>query len=232
MQEKYSTHHAEVIVNAPVHQVYSLFTHFNDFPKFMSFVKEVTYHDDQSSHWVAEVVGRHEWDAVNEGWIADQQVGWHSISGLSNFGKVTFVPTSSEQTKIDVSISYNPPAGILGEVGERLGGGSHFENALQSDLTHFAQMVDQAPAGALDPTSSHYLFHADSAAGKGQTTSKQNESMQNDPNFDKTVTGMPLMDKDITGTTNRRLAADDIDTGVIPVEPGTATSDNPPMNNP
>ncbi|TMC90547.1 MAG: hypothetical protein E6J11_21325 [Chloroflexi bacterium] len=49
-------HHVSVTVNAPVHQVYTLFTHFNDFPKFMSFVKEVTYYDDQRSHWVAQIL--------------------------------------------------------------------------------------------------------------------------------------------------------------------------------
>ncbi len=38
-------------------------------------------------------------------------------------------------------------------------------------------MVEQAPPGALDPTSSSYLFHAESAAGRGQTTLAQNESM-------------------------------------------------------
>ena len=57
MADRMSEHHASVTVNAPVHQVYSLFSHFNDFPKFMSFVKEVTYYDNQRSHWVAEVVG-------------------------------------------------------------------------------------------------------------------------------------------------------------------------------
>ena len=51
-------HHASVAVNAPVQQVYTLFTHFNDFPKFMSFVREVTYYDDQRSHWVAQILGR------------------------------------------------------------------------------------------------------------------------------------------------------------------------------
>jgi uncharacterized membrane protein len=230
MQKNYTNHHAEITVNAPVHQVYSLFTHFNDFPKFMSFVKEVTYHDNQSSHWVANVIGRHEWDAVNENWITDHQVGWRSTDGLSNFGKVTFTQTSAGQTKVDVSISYDPPAGILGEAGEKLGIGNRFQTALEHDMTHFAQMVDQAPAGALDPTSSNYLFHADSAASKGQTTNKQNESMQNDPAFNKTTTGMPLMDKDITGTTNRRLADNDIDTGAIPVEPGTGTSSGTSVN--
>src|SRR3954454_3622048 len=83
-------HHASVVVNAPIHQVYTLFSHFNDFPKFMSFVKEVTYHDQERSHWVAEVAGSHEWDAVNEDWIPDRQIGWRSFSGLNNYGRVIF----------------------------------------------------------------------------------------------------------------------------------------------
>ena len=52
-------HSAAVTVNAPVHQVYALYTHFNDYPKFMTFVKEVTYLDDERSHGVVDVVGEH-----------------------------------------------------------------------------------------------------------------------------------------------------------------------------
>src|SRR5947209_8407212 len=176
----YATHHASVVVNAPVSQVYAMFSHFNDFPKFMSFVKEVTYYDNQRSHWVAEVAGRHEWDAVNDNWVPDQQIGWRSTNGTENFGKVTFQPTSANQTQVDVFVNYNPPAGVLGDLGENLGVGNRFDNALQNDLNHFAKMVDQAPAGALDPNASNYLFHEDSAAAKGTTTNRQNETMQND----------------------------------------------------
>ena len=173
-------HHASVTVNASVHQVYGLFSHFNDFPKFMSFVKEVTYYDDQKSHWVAEILGRHEWDAVNENWVEDQQIGWRSTSGLDNFGRVMFQPSSNNQTLVDVAISYDPPAGILGDAGEALGGGSRFQNALEHDLNHFAEMVDQAPEGSLDPMSSNYLFHSDSAAAHGRTTTRQNDSMMDE----------------------------------------------------
>jgi len=84
------------------------------------------------------------------------------------------------QTRVDVFISYNPPAGVLGDVGENLGAGSRFDSVLQHDLDNFARMVDQAPPGALDPTSSNYLFHSGSAAGKGTTTQRQNESMTRD----------------------------------------------------
>jgi len=176
-------HHVSVTVDAPVHQVYSMFTHFNDFPKFMSFVKEVTYYDDQRSHWVAEVAGHHEWDAVNENWVEDQQVGWHSTNGLENFGRVTFQPMGAQQTRVDVFINYNPPAGVLGDIGENLGVGSRFDSTLQHDLDNFARMVQQAPQGALDPASSNYLFHEGSAAAKGTTTQRQDATMGDQSNY-------------------------------------------------
>ncbi|HXR64482.1 MAG TPA: SRPBCC family protein [Ktedonobacteraceae bacterium] len=180
MEQKMVEHHAAVTVDAPIHQVYSLFSHFNDFPKFMSFVKEVTYHDEQSSHWVADVAGRHEWDAVNENWIPDQQIGWRSFAGLKNAGRVVFQPTSTQQTHIDVYVDYDPPASLLGSIGEHLGVGKHFEDVLQKDLNHFAEMVHQAPPGALDPISSNYLFHQESAAARGTTTQRQDQTMGRD----------------------------------------------------
>ena len=171
------THSASVTVNAPVHQVYQLFTHFNDFPKFMTFVKEVTYKDDQTSHWAAQVLGHQEWDAVNENWIPDQQIGWRSTSGLQNNGTVAFQSVGDNQTQVTVTINVNPPAGVLGDAVEALGGGKHFDAKLQHDLDHFAQMVAQAPPGALDPESSNYLFHGDSAAAQGKTTAGQDATM-------------------------------------------------------
>ncbi len=174
-------HHTSVKVNAPVHQVYALFTHFNDFPKFMSFLKEVTYYDEQRSHWVAGVLGTHEWDAVNEDWVVDQQIGWRSTSGLENSGKVKFTPVRPEQTLVDVFIYYTPPAGAIGNAVETLAFGDRFDAVLQKDMDNFARMVEQAPVGALDPMQSHYLFHDRSATAKGKATERQQAAMQQDP---------------------------------------------------
>jgi uncharacterized membrane protein len=230
-------HHASVTVNAPVHQVYGLFTHFNDFPKFMSFVKEVTYYDDVRSHWVAEVVGQHEWDAVNETWVEDQQIGWRSTSGLENMGKVTFQPIGADQTLVDVFIYYNPPAGVLGDVGEKLGAGSRFDSVLQHDLDNFARMVNAAPPGALDPNSSNYLFHSGSAAAGGKTTDRQDATMYDDnqrgsdyvpgtagTDYSAGATDRPVLDRDIisgqydrgTGTTQNTIDS--------PIPSGTESS--------
>lgn len=154
-----------------------MFTHFNDFPKFMRFIKEVTYYDDANSHWVADVAGRHEWDAVNSNWQTNRQIGWESTKGFENRGLVTFQPVGPNQTEVTVLVAYNPPAGVVGDVGESLGVGKRFEQALQQDLNNFARMVEEAPPGTLDPEASNYLFHADSAAARGQTTDAQNRSM-------------------------------------------------------
>lgn len=170
-------HQASVVVNAPVEQVYPMFTHFNDFPKFMSFVKEVTYYDDQTSHWVVDVAGRHEWDAVNTDWIPNQQIGWESTRGRENRGLVTFKPLGPGQTRVTVEVWYNPPGGVVGDIGEKLGAGDRFDHALQKDLNHFARMVEEAPPGARDPESSNYLFHRHSAASRAQTTDAQNRTM-------------------------------------------------------
>jgi uncharacterized membrane protein len=171
-------HHAATVVNAPIDQVYALFTHFNDFPKFIRFVKEVTYYDDMHTHWVADIAGRHEWDAVNTGWDPKRQIGWTSTDGLENYGMLTFLPHGPNQTKVLVTISYNPPGGIIGDIGEALGGGKRFDAALQADLSNFARKVEDNPGGALDPQSSTYLFHDESAAARGETTDAQNRIME------------------------------------------------------
>ncbi|GCE49037.1 polyketide cyclase/dehydrase/lipid transport protein [Thermosporothrix hazakensis] len=175
MATPFTQHHVSVVVNAPVHEVYSLFAHFREYPGFlkvMSFIKEVTYYDDQRSHWVAELFGRHEWDAIRENWVEGQQIGWRSTKGLENFGKITFKPTSMRQTLIEITIHYKPPAGALGDLGEKLGAGSRLEHVLHKDLTDFARMVDQAPPGALDPASPHFLFPNKST---GQTSYRRDE---------------------------------------------------------
>ena len=172
------THRCEVTVPAPAHQVYELFSHFNDYPKFMSHVKEVTYIDDERSHWVVDVVGRHEWDAKNEGWEQDKTIGWRSLDGLRNHGTVEISPDGDGLTRVSVVVAYDPPAGAIGDIGETLGAGKSFEKALQRDLDNFAQMVRESPPGALDPESSSYLFHSGSAAARGKATKAQEETMR------------------------------------------------------
>lgn len=192
-------HHASVTVKAPVAQVYQLFTHFNDFPKYMHFIEQVTYIDDQRSHWVADVAGHREWDAINQDWVENRQVGWRSYNGLENEGKVTFQPVAQDETRVDVYISYKPPAGFIGEIAEKMGVGSKFEHDLQHDLLNFASMVETTPQQHMDPTESAYLYNSDSAAAQGKATGQQDETMGTDYLRDQNdfPTARPVLDQDI-----------------------------------
>lgn len=151
-------HHASITIAAPVHQVYALFARFGDYPKFMSFVKDVQFIDNQTTRWTVAIAGPHAWTAVNDTWIPDRQIGWHSVDGFRNSGQVEFTALGAERTQVDVTIIYDPPAGPIGLAGELLGIGGAFESALQHDLNAFATMVETAPRGGLDPNSAQYVF--------------------------------------------------------------------------
>ena len=127
-----------------------------------------------------------------------------------------FVRRGFERPQGSSADSYNPPAGVLGDVGEKAGVGSRFDSALQQDLNNFARMVDQAPPGALDPTSSNYLFHSGSAAAKGTTTSRQDATMGDEQNIRRssattdsysntvgTSKDRPVLDEDIINEPTR-----------------------------
>lgn len=154
-------HRASITIAAPVHQVYALFGRFGDYPKFMSFVKDVQFVDERTTRWTVDIAGPHAWTAVNDMWIPDQQIGWHSIDGFRNSGRVEFTALGAERTQVVVKIDYEPPAGPIGLAGELLGIGAAFEAALQRDLNAFAAIVEAAPRGGLDANSSAYVLSND-----------------------------------------------------------------------
>lgn len=82
---------------------------------------------------------------------------------------------------VDVYISYVPPTGPLGAVVDALSISEYFAAVLKEDLYNFARMVEEAPAGALDPMSSNYLFHSSSAVAAGSVTVRQKAAMERDP---------------------------------------------------
>jgi uncharacterized membrane protein len=174
-------HYASVTIDAPVHQIYSLFTHLNDFPTFMYSVKEVTASDTQRTHWVVHLLQDFEWDAVNEDWIPDQQIGWRSIRGFFTCGKVKFRSIEPGRTMLDVYLHYTPPFGPFGRLLDLLGIGGRINALLKENLAHFARMVEQMPSESLDPLASHYLFHPRSAFASQTLTPRYKRAMRQDP---------------------------------------------------
>lgn len=140
-------HHAAVVIPATAERVFKRFSRFEEFPRILGHIRQVTRRPDGSSHWVVDLIGRHEWDARDENWIPNRQIGWNSIAGLRNRGLIRFHETDSSHTQVDLHIWYDPPAGTLGDVGEILGAGSVLERGMQRDLERLAMEVASEESG-------------------------------------------------------------------------------------
>lgn len=105
-------------VNAPVDVLFNLWSNFENFPKFMSNVLEVTNLDDKRSHWkVAGPAGVPvEWDAEITKIVPNEMIVWRSVEGstVENAGYVLFEPNEDGTTEVNVRLNYDPPAGAIG----------------------------------------------------------------------------------------------------------------------
>jgi uncharacterized membrane protein len=109
-------------VRCPVRAAYNQWTQFEEFPKFMSGVKEVKQLDDTHVHWHAEIWGKDkEWDAEIVEQVPDQRIAWRSTSGdAPNNGTVRFEPVGQDSTRVKLTMEYEPQ-GAVENIGDALG---------------------------------------------------------------------------------------------------------------
>lgn len=133
-----------VTVEAPVEKVYAYWRNFTNFPDFMPDVKEVTPigGDDKRTHWKVEgpMGADAEWDAEIVEDVPNEKIAWRSLEGsrVENAGVVRF-DSRNGHTDVEVSIDYQPPAGVAGELAARM-----FENPekqVEEALDRFNEIV-------------------------------------------------------------------------------------------
>ena len=114
-----------LFIEAPPERVYEFWTDYENFPLFMSNVREVQDLGGGRSHWVVRGPGGVpiEWDAVLTEQVPGEALAWRSRPGsmLENAGAVRF-RAEGEGTRVDLRLCYSPPAGGAGQaVAELLG---------------------------------------------------------------------------------------------------------------
>jgi len=141
-----------ITVNLPVEDLYPVWRNFENLPRIMEHLKDVTVTGDgQHSHWVAKAPAglKAEWDAeiINE--IRNERIGWRSLEGASvpNAGAVIFRAVA-EGTDIQVSLKYDPPAGALGAAIAKLFG-EEPGIQIQKDLARFKQLAESGELASL-----------------------------------------------------------------------------------
>ena len=114
------SHYIEV--NAPVAESYEWWRGLTNLPRIMPDVEEISTIGPERTHWRVEgPLGKSvEWDAKIIEDIPNSKIAWASIDGdVKTSGAVRFDDRGSE-TAIEISLDYDPPAGVLGEAGAKL----------------------------------------------------------------------------------------------------------------
>jgi uncharacterized membrane protein len=106
-------------VDAPVERVYEFWNDFENFPRFMSHVREVKRVGPERTHWVVAGPGGApiEWDAIVSRRIPNQEVAWRTVAGslVEHEGCVRFRPLGARGTEIEIEMTYRPVGGALGQ---------------------------------------------------------------------------------------------------------------------
>ena len=126
-------------VNVPVRAAYNQWTQFEEFPRFMEGVKEVTQLDDKRLHWKAKIAGKEkEWDAEITEQTPDHLIAWTSRAGAVNEEVVMFQPLSDARSKVRLQVAYLPE-GFVENVGGKLRAVSL---RVQRDLERFKAFIE------------------------------------------------------------------------------------------
>ncbi|MBN1208203.1 MAG: SRPBCC family protein [Myxococcaceae bacterium] len=155
----------DITVNAPVDEVFAFWQAMHNFPRFMSHVEDVQLLSEGRSRWkVRGPAGiRFEWDAVITRLEPGRVLAWKSVEGamVENAGVIHFEDVGGGRTRLDIRLSYNPPAGILGHAFARLLGADP-KKQMDDDLLRFKSLMELGKA-----TGHEKVFRDELIPGRG-----------------------------------------------------------------
>jgi uncharacterized membrane protein len=140
--------HKDITVMAPVDEVFAFWSAMENFPRFMSHVEEVRKLSEDRFHWKIQGPAgtSFAWDAVVTQRIPNELLAWKSEEGamVENAGIIRFeaVPTG---TRLDIRLSYNPPAGAIGHAFAKLLGADP-KKQMDDDLLRFKSLLERGKA--------------------------------------------------------------------------------------
>lgn len=147
--------HKSICVQAPVERVFDFWSHFENFPHFMSKVRDVHIAGNRS-HWVVRGPA-----GVDVEWTSEvvrsepnALIEWRSTadSEVKHAGEVRFAPTDDGRTRINIRMCYQPPAGALGHALAAILGADP-KTEMDADLMRMKSMIEtgRAPHDAAQP---------------------------------------------------------------------------------
>ncbi|WP_224242838.1 SRPBCC family protein [Hyalangium gracile] len=139
----------DITVNAPVNEVFAFWQAMHNFPRFMSHVEDVWMSQDGRSHWrvrgPAGII--FEWEAITTRIEPGRLLSWRSVEGamVENEGTIRFEDAGRGRTRLDIRLSYNPPAGIIGHAFAKLLGADP-KKQMDDDLLRLKSLLELGKA--------------------------------------------------------------------------------------
>jgi uncharacterized membrane protein len=134
-------------VAVPVNKAYQAWTQWEEWPKFMHRVLEVSQEDDNKIH-VSEKIWfwTREWDGEITEQRKNDRIAWKTESGMQHSGVVSFHKLDDNLTRVMVDMDFLP-TGVV----EKMASGMRFvKRAVQADLARFKAYVEFGDADELE----------------------------------------------------------------------------------
>lgn len=132
-------------VQAPVEEVYRMWSSFPNFSRFMSHVREIQDMGGGRLHWVVEGPAGVpvDFDTMMTQDIPNEVIAWETLpdSTVKHSGQVRFRELGSG-TQVNVRMRYTPPAGVIGHAVAAFFG-SDPKSAMDTDLVRFKSLMEQ-----------------------------------------------------------------------------------------
>jgi len=131
-------------VSAPLHTVYEQLAAFENYPRFMTGVRQVTPVGADQTHWIMDVDGkRREFDAQIIERTPDERVSWSTMEGPLVAETITLRPMGETKTQViaqlEADIAFLMPSDRHGQ--------ESLNRRLKADLTTFKGLVESGVLG-------------------------------------------------------------------------------------
>ena len=135
-----------ITIGAPVRDVFAFWQHYENFPRFMTHVRDVqSREEDAESHWIVDGPAGLpiSFDARTIQVVPETLIAWESLEGsiVAHEGAVRFEPEPNGGTRVNVRFSYTPPAGAVGHAVAWLAG-ADAKQRFDDDLARMKTLIE------------------------------------------------------------------------------------------
>lgn len=132
-------------IYAETDELYSAWRALENFPSFMSHIREVTKLDDRRYRWSADGPGGVpvSWESEITADVPNELIAWRTVPGsvIQSSGVVQFEPSSVGGTRIHLRMTYRPPADLVGHAAAVMFGADP-RHQIDEDLLRFKSFME------------------------------------------------------------------------------------------